>query len=124
VVFNGVCIAETRRALRVLETGHPPVYYIPPEDIQMEYLSATDRHAFNELKGAASYYSITVGDQTAINAAWYYISPVERYAALKNHVAFDAGKVEGYVNDERVEAQAGNLGEGWITGDVVGPFGG
>ena len=37
IVFNGVTIADTRRAKRVLETSHPPTYYIPPEDIKTEY---------------------------------------------------------------------------------------
>jgi uncharacterized protein (DUF427 family) len=123
VVFNGLTIADTRRALRVLETSHPPVYYIPPEDIKMEYLNTTDRHSFCEFKGVASYYSIRVEDKTATNAAWYYANPVERYAALRDYVAFYAGKVDAcYVDDEQVRPQEGSFYGGWITSDIAGPF--
>ncbi|MEO1401538.1 MAG: DUF427 domain-containing protein, partial [Cyanobacteria bacterium J06635_1] len=65
VVFNDVVIAETRHAQRVLETSHPPVYYISPADIQMQYLVSTPKATFCEWKGTASYYTVTVGDRTA-----------------------------------------------------------
>src|SRR5512147_388103 len=76
VVFNGILIAETRRSRRVLETSHPPVYYIPPDDIQMEYLAPAPRTSFCEWKGKASYYHVLVGDRKADHAAWYYPDPV------------------------------------------------
>src|SRR6185436_10061507 len=60
VIFNGLVIAETRQARRVLETSHPPVYYIPPQDVKLEYLTPTDRATFCEFKGAASYYTVRV----------------------------------------------------------------
>ena len=75
VVFNGVTLADTRRALRVLETSHPPVYYIPPEDIQTQYLTRAAGSSFCEWKGMASYYTIRVGDKTAEAAAWFYPDP-------------------------------------------------
>src|SRR5690242_1396328 len=71
VIFNGVVIAETQRTKRVLETSSPPVYYIPPEDVKLEYLRPTTHSTFCEWKGGASYYDITVGDKTVANAAWY-----------------------------------------------------
>ncbi|MBL8157712.1 MAG: DUF427 domain-containing protein, partial [Anaerolineae bacterium] len=58
VEFNGVTIADTMRAVRVLETSHPPVYYIPPEDIRMEFLQTSPRTSFCEWKGRAGYYSV------------------------------------------------------------------
>jgi uncharacterized protein (DUF427 family) len=123
VVFNGVTIAETYRAIRILETCHPPVYYIPPEDIKREYLTLTNRHTFCEFKGAASYYTITVGDQTVQNAAWFYSEPHPDYQALKNYVAFYASQMEAcYVGDEKVTGQEGDFYGGWITGDIVGPY--
>ena len=66
VVFNGVVIADTRRARRVLETSHPPVYYIPPDDIQMQYLQPTSRSSTCEWKGGASYYTVTVAGKSAL----------------------------------------------------------
>lgn len=123
VVFAGVTIADTRRAKRVLETSHPPVYYIPPEDIKMEYLAQTDRTSWCEWKGRASYYNITVNGRQATNAAWFYPDPQNAYAAIRNHVAFYPQQMDAcYVDGERVQPQPGGFYGGWITSDVVGPF--
>jgi uncharacterized protein (DUF427 family) len=124
VIFNGVVIAETERAKRVLETSHPPVYYIPPEDVKLEqYFSPTPRTTFCEWKGAASYYTITVANKTVRDAAWYYHNPTHPYEALVDHVAFYPGKMDAcLVNDERVQAQEGDFYGGWVTDNIVGPF--
>jgi uncharacterized protein (DUF427 family) len=124
VIFNGVVIADTRRAKRILETSHPPVYYIPPEDVQLDgYFTPTSRSTFCEWKGAASYYTIQVGDKSAANAAWFYLQPTHPYEALANHVAFYPGKMDAcYVDGERVQAQEGDFYGGWITATIVGPF--
>ncbi len=123
VVFNGVTVAETRRALRVLETSHPPVYYLPPEDIRAEYLRPGTSGSFCEWKGAARYYTLQVGERRAENAAWYYPNPTPDFAALRNYVAFYAAPMDGcFVDDQRVRPQPGNFYGGWITDDVVGPF--
>ena len=123
IVFNGETIAETTRAKRVLETSHPPVYYIPPEDIRMEFLSRTPRSSFCEWKGQAAYYTVKVGDHQAENAAWFYPNPVPAFAGLKDYVAFYPSRMEAcYVDDEIVQAQPGDFYGGWITSDIVGPF--
>jgi uncharacterized protein (DUF427 family) len=123
VVFNGVTIADTHRAVRILETSHPPVYYIPPDDIQMQYLAQTPRSSYCEWKGQAGYYTIAVGDRTAENAAWFYPNPVPDYAALQGYVAFYPSRMEAcYVDDELVQSQAGDFYGGWITKAIVGPF--
>lgn len=123
VVFNGVVIADTTRALRVLETSHPPVYYIPPEDIRMEHLRRTGRRTFCEFKGQASYYTVQVGDRTAEDAAWSYDRPARGYERIAGHIAFYASRMDAcYVDDEQVVAQPGDFYGGWITSDIVGPF--
>ncbi|MBV9849060.1 MAG: DUF427 domain-containing protein [Armatimonadetes bacterium] len=123
VVFNGVVIADTHRAKRVLETSHPPVYYIPPEDVQRQYLVPAPGSSFCEWKGAASYYTVAVGDRTAEGAAWFYPDPTPAFAALKDHVAFYPGRMEAcFVDGERVQAQPGDFYGGWITHEIVGPF--
>ncbi len=123
VIFQGVVIADTRRALRVLETSHPPVYYIPPEDVRLEYCAPTRRSTVCEWKGAASYYTITVGDASVPNAAWYYQHPKPPYEALAGYIAFYPGKMDAcFVDDERVQAQEGDFYGGWITSEIVGPF--
>jgi uncharacterized protein (DUF427 family) len=123
VIFNGEVIAETTRALRVLETSHPPVYYIPPEDIRREFLTPTRQRTFCEFKGAASYWMLKVGDKVSENAAWSYATPSPGYEALKDYLAFYARRIdECYVDEERVTPQAGDFYGGWITSEIVGPF--
>lgn len=123
VVFGGVTIADTRRALRVLETSHPPTYYIPPEDIRMEYLTPTGKRSFCEFKGMAGYYTVRIGEQRAENAAWFYAHPSPGYEALAGYVAFYPSRMDAcYVDDEQVVAQEGDFYGGWITSDIVGPF--
>jgi uncharacterized protein (DUF427 family) len=123
VVFNGVTIAETRRAKRVLETSHPPVYYIPPDDIRMEHLKPSTGGSFCEWKGAAAYYTVEVGERVTEGAAWYYPRPTAPFAAIANYVAFYPGRMDAcYVDGERVTPQPGDFYGGWITSDIVGPF--
>lgn len=123
VFFNGVLIADTRRALRVLETSHPPVYYIAPADIRMEHLAQTPRSSFCEFKGRAGYYTIAVGNKTAVNAAWFYPNPSAGYEALAGYVAFYPGRMDQcLVDGETVTPQPGDFYGGWITSEIVGPF--
>jgi uncharacterized protein (DUF427 family) len=123
VVFNGVTIADTHRAMRVLETSHPPVYYIPPEDVRMEYLTRTRQETFCEWKGSAAYYTIAVGDRVEPNAAWFYSRPSASFAPITGYVAVYPGKMEAcYLDGERVQAQPGDFYGGWITSEIVGPF--
>lgn len=123
IIFNGVTIADTHRAKRVLETSHPPIYYIPPEDIKMEYLSSSNKGSFCEWKGQAIYYTLVVGDKQVVNVAWAYPTPTPNFAGIKDYLAFYASPMDGcYVNGEKVEPQPGNFYGGWITKDIVGPF--
>ncbi|HEY9630325.1 MAG TPA: DUF427 domain-containing protein [Coleofasciculaceae cyanobacterium] len=121
--FNGVMLADTHRAKRVLETSHPPTYYIPLEDIRQEYLVQTTRTSFCEWKGQASYYTVQVGDRTVENVAWFYPNPTPDFAAIQDYVAFYASRMEAcYVDGEQVASQSGDFYGGWITSDIVGPF--
>jgi len=123
VVFNGEVLADTNRAKRVLETSHPPVYYIPPEDIKRQYLKSQSHTSFCEFKGMASYFTVEVNGQEAQNAAWCYPEPTSAFTSLKNYVAFYPSKMEAcYVGDERVQPQEGDFYGGWITSNIVGPF--
>jgi uncharacterized protein (DUF427 family) len=116
-------VADTHRALRILETSHPPTYYIPPADVRMDLLQATQRQSFCEYKGAATYFTLVAGGRTAENCAWAYPDPAAAYVDLRDHVAFFAGRVdECWVDDERVRPQPGGFYGGWITSDLEGPF--
>lgn len=123
IVFNGVTIADTRAAKRVLETSHPPVYYIPPEALKMEHLAEIPRSSFCEWKGRASYYTVSVGDRQATSAAWFYPNPTPAFDSIKDYVAFYPSRMDAcYVDGEMVRAQEGDFYGGWITQDIVGPF--
>lgn len=124
VVFNEVIIADSCNTYRVLETSHPPMYYIPPEDIQLEYLEPVNMgKTFCEWKGLAGYYNLNVNQQKVINAAWYYPQPTTAFVLIKDYIAFYPNKMDAcYVDNELVTAQAGDFYGGWITQDIVGPF--
>jgi uncharacterized protein (DUF427 family) len=124
VVFGGVTIVDTRRAWRLLETSHPPTYYVPIDELPSGVLSpSTGGGSFCEWKGMASYFDVTGGERRAPRAAWTYVTPAPPYEALRNHVAFYAASMDAcYVDDERVTPQPGGFYGGWITSDLVGPF--
>ena len=123
IIFNGVAIADTHQAKRVVETSHPPVYYIPPADIKLEYLVRTPRSTYCEWKGQGAYYTLVVGDKQAENVGWYYPQPTDDFADIKDHVAFYPAPMDAcYVDGEKVEPQPGGFYGGWITNDIVGPF--
>ena len=123
VEFAGELVAETTRAYRVLETSHPPVYYIPPEDVRSEYLRPSRRRTWCEFKGEAAYFDLAAGGREVRDAAWYYPDPAPGYEALRDHIAFYPGRVDAaFVDDEQVQAQAGDFYGGWITSGIEGPF--
>jgi len=123
IVFGGVVVADTRRARRVLETSHPPVYYIPPDDVRMEHFTPAPGQSFCEWKGMASYLAITVGGKTAAHSAWFYPNPAPAFAALKNYVAVYPALMDSCtVNGEKITPQPGDFYGGWVTSDIVGPF--
>lgn len=123
VRFHGQTIVDTHRAKRVLETSHPPVYYIPPEDILPGILTVTPRRSVCEWKGAATYYTVSLGDAVAENAAWTYLDPTPPFAPIRGYVAFYPSRMDAcLVDGVPVQAQPGDFYGGWITPDVVGPF--
>lgn len=125
VIFNGQVIADTNQAIRILETSHPPVYYLPMSDVKMEYFSelSPGRDTFCEFKGKARYFDLDVNGKKAPAVAWTYPNPVKSYEALKGYLALYPSRMEAcYVGDERVKAQEGDFYGGWITSEIVGPF--
>jgi uncharacterized protein (DUF427 family) len=123
VVFAGQTIADSSRCQRVLENSHPPVYYIPREDIREEFLRPGSGRSFCEYKGSASYWSLQVGEKSSPNAGWSYEAPSKSFSAIRGYIAFYATRVdECYVDQERVKPQPGDFYGGWITSDITGPF--
>ncbi len=128
IVHAGITIAATTRAVRILETSHPPVYYLPPADLNLACLRASQRRSsFCEFKGTATYWSLDLTsagiDVKVPDVAWSYHAPATQYAALKDHLAFYASRLETCtVDGEPAVAQPGDFYGGWITSHVNGPF--
>jgi uncharacterized protein (DUF427 family) len=126
IVFGGETIADTDRALRVLETFHPPTYYLPMDAFRPGALAAgSPRTSWCEWKGRARYWTVVAagGAAVATDAAWGYPDPAPAYADLRDHVAVYAGAMEAcYLGEERVRPQPGGFYGGWITDGLVGPF--
>ncbi|MBE7159337.1 MAG: DUF427 domain-containing protein [Rhodospirillales bacterium] len=132
IEHRGIVLAETRAALRVLETSHPPVFYLPQQDLRMDLLKRSQRRGtFCEFKGAAVYWTLDlrpelgfeVTDAVVENVAWSYAQPTAAYRALQDHLAVYASRVDRCsVDGETVVAQAGDFYGGWITSAIRGPF--
>lgn len=123
IVLGGRTVADTTNAWRVLETSHPPNYYLPPEAFAPGTLIKVHGASFCEWKGEAHYYDATSGGVVAPRAAWGYEHPTPAFDAIAGYVACYAGPMDAcFVGDERVEPQPGGFYGGWITSTVTGPF--
>jgi uncharacterized protein (DUF427 family) len=124
IELAGEVLADSTRALRVLETSHPPTIYIPLADVREELLGESDAHStWCEFKGRARYLDAVVHGRRFEAVGWSYPDSSSAYEALRDHVAFYPGRVgAAWLGDERVQAQRSDFYGGWITGDLVGPF--
>ncbi len=122
IEFAGSLVAQTRSAYRVLETSHPPVYYLPPDDVRAR-LSPAGGGSVCEWKGVASYFDVIVGQAVAPRAAWSYPSPTPPFRPIAGYLAFYPAAMDlCTIDGELVRPQPGGFYGGWITDDVVGPF--
>lgn len=123
VILGGVEVCRTTAALRVLETSHPPAYYLPRADFVEGVLQPTSGSSFCEFKGTAGYVDVVGGGVVAARAGWFYDHPSPGFEALRDHVALYAGRMDDVtVDGEAVQPQPGSFYGGWITSRVAGPF--
>lgn len=122
VEVDGVVIAETRRAVVVRQTGIPPVYYIPPEDIRTEHLVPSDRTSHCPYKGDAVYFALEVNGRRIGNAAWSYPNPLPEAGSIAGQIAFYAHAVDATVDGVPARAPRWKYIGGWVTPNVTGPF--
>ncbi len=123
IIFDGITVADTLGGYRVLETSHPPVFYIPPADVRVDLLEPAPGQSLCEFKGVARYWTLRHGTRASERAAWSYPDPTATFMAIKDALAFYASKVDAcYVGEERVTPQEGDFYGGWVTSRVVGPF--
>ncbi len=123
VRFAGVTIADSPKALRVLETSHPPTFYLPPASVVPGVLAPVGGSTVCEWKGAARYFDVVLGSERAGRAAWSYPDPLPGFEAIRDHVAFYPSRMgQCRVGGVLVEPQDGDFYGGWITPEIVGPF--
>jgi uncharacterized protein (DUF427 family) len=121
--LGGERIATSRATLRVLETSHPPTYYLPVSAFSDGCLVPTAGRTVCEWKGEAAYFDVRGGDEVARRAAWQYPDPTPAFRALVGHVAVMPARMDScLVDGEVVTPQEGEFYGGWITSRVVGPF--
>lgn len=123
VHLGGQVIARTTSCLQILETSHPPTYYLSRDCFIEGVLVSVAGSTYCEFKGRADYFDLVVGERVLPRGAWHYPEPTGAYAALRGHVALMPGQVDAcYVDGERVRPQEGHFYGGWITSRVSGPF--
>ena len=127
LVLGGHRVARTSLALRVLETSHPPTYYLPTSAFAEGVLRAASGSSVCEWKGTAAYLDVVTGPSqapvVAQRAAWHYPDPLPAFADLAGHVAvYPSAMDQVIVDGETVSPQPGGFYGGWVTSKVVGPF--
>jgi uncharacterized protein (DUF427 family) len=123
VTFAGRLLVDTTAAWRVLETSHPPTWYLPPGDMDATMIEPAEGSSWCEWKGHARYWTVRAAGRVAVRAGWSYPDPLPGFAPIRDHVAFYAGPMdECRVDDMLVTPQPGGFYGGWITPDVTGPF--
>jgi uncharacterized protein (DUF427 family) len=122
IVWGEMQVACSRRSVRVLETAHPPTYYIPWDDIAHDLLVPAPGGSFCEWKGPACYWSLVDGSRTLTAHAWSYPQPLGDAEALARCVAFYARALSCSVGGLPATPQPGGFYGGWVTPDLVGPF--
>ena len=123
VHLAGRLVARTTASHRVLETSHPPTYYLPRSAFADGVLRPVAGTSSCEWKGQASYFDVVVDGAVASRAAWTYPAPTRGFEVLRDHLAVMPAAVEAcFVDGERVVAQQGGFYGGWVTSRVGGPF--
>jgi uncharacterized protein (DUF427 family) len=123
IELGGRPIVDTADVVRVLETSHPPVYYLPIAAFADGALTPGAGSSYCEFKGGARYFDVRGGDEVRPRAAWTYPDPRPGFEELVGRVAvyaqgMDACSVDGVP----VVPQPGTFYGGWITPEIVGPF--
>jgi uncharacterized protein (DUF427 family) len=122
VELDGHLVADSSRALRVLETAHPPTYYVHPGDVDLGLLDPVAGGSWCEWKGRATYWAVETATSRVDGGAWSYRTPCPPFEALADHLAFYPALLDCFVDDERATAQPGGFYGGWVTKDLAGPF--
>jgi uncharacterized protein (DUF427 family) len=114
-------IASSSRTYRVLETAHPPTFYLPPQDVNWDLLKSATGGSICEWKGTAQYWALKSNPKAGV-VGWSYPDPTFAFEQIGGCISFYPAAVFCYVAGERVRPQPGKFYGGWITKEIVGPF--
>lgn len=104
VEIGGVTVAKTNKAMFLFETGLPARYYIPQDDVNMQYLTPVEgKQTGCPYKGWANYWSVSVNGQDYGDVVWGYSTPLDESRKIKGLLSFYNEKVDIYVDGQREE---------------------
>jgi uncharacterized protein (DUF427 family) len=94
VSLAGQLLAETKRPKMMFETGVPPRYYLPPEDVHTELLEPSDTVSRSAYLGTARYWSARVAGGVVPNLVWSYQQPLRDAEPVRGMYCFYSGRVD------------------------------
>jgi uncharacterized protein (DUF427 family) len=100
VLLDGEVLADTRRAKVLFETGLPPRYYLPAEDVRLELLEPSSTRTRCAYKGSASYWHVRVGDRLEDDLVWSYPEPQHDAEPVRDLFCFFQERVDRELDDE------------------------
>ncbi|RZU98935.1 DUF427 domain-containing protein [Spiribacter vilamensis] len=122
VLVNGQRMARSDHAIRAMETGSPPAFYLPPEAVDVAFLRPSSHRTYCEWKGEAEYFDVVTDTDVIEAAVWRYPRPLPGAEAIAGWYSLYPEKLTAYVGDEPVQAQSGRYYGGWVTSELVGPW--
>ena len=117
-----LCVVDSSRAFRVLETASPPTFYFPPADVNTTLLQPASGGSFCEWKGQAHYWNLNTPNGVLERAGWSYESPRPAFAAIAGWLAFYPQRLDCRIDQQQVRPQDGGFYGGWVTDEIVGPL--
>lgn len=117
-----VMICNTTQAVRILETAGAPTFYIPPSEVNLDYLIEANGGSWCEWKGRAVYWSVQTEEAFFDSAGWSYPDPFPEYEGIAGYLSFYPAILDCFVDGEKVQPQPGGFYGGWVTSEIVGPI--
>lgn len=123
VKYGDQVLAETRRAIRVLETASAPTFYISPSDIDMSCIQPGQAQStFCEWKGPCHYWSVSIAGVNLVNSAWQYTDTFDEFRVIDGYFSFYPSMLDCFIDSVKVRPQPGGFYGGWVTDDIIGPI--
>lgn len=116
VRINGQRVADTDKALTLIESSYPAVQYIPLNDVDTTVLRRSTTTTYCPYKGEAEYFSATTDTGTVDDVIWTYNAPHPAVAVIaqrripnechRQHSPTDGVKIDSYSHGDRNRRQS------------------